>query len=396
MKETTRRAVLYVRLSDTDSTESLADQEQRCRNLAKANGWEVVHTACENDQEPPGTSNHTNRPRKQRRSHASAYKRQKILLPNGKRELRTIRPEFRRVLDMLTTGQADALVALDLDRVARDPRDLEDLIDAVESTSPRIPVASVTGSLKLANDADVTMARVLVAMANKSSRDTARRVSAARERNADEGTYAGGGYRPYGYADDLTLIESEAAITREMTEAIIAGRTLRSLAADLNLRKVPTGTSAPWSASKLRQILLGPRNAGISTYQGQERGTGKWQAIVSRDDWDECRLILTSPARRTQRGNQVRWQGSCIYRCGVCGSVLCSTLKAGRYQSYVCRERGCTKIKQAPVDALIREAVILRLSRPDAAGLLAPADDYASRGSVLAAERRKLRGKLTA
>jgi hypothetical protein len=52
------------------------------------------------------------------------------------------------------------LVALDLDRLARDPRDLEDLMDVVEASSPRIPVQSVTGPLRLDNNADVAMARV--------------------------------------------------------------------------------------------------------------------------------------------------------------------------------------------------------------------------------------------
>jgi hypothetical protein len=44
------------------------------------------------------------------------------------------------------------LLALDLDRIARDPRDLEDLIDVVESHTPHVPVESVTGSLRLANE----------------------------------------------------------------------------------------------------------------------------------------------------------------------------------------------------------------------------------------------------
>jgi site-specific DNA recombinase len=69
------------------------------------------------------------------------------------------------------------LIPLDLDRAMRDPRDLEDLIDLIEQSSPRIPVESVSGSLRLANDADVTVAQVMCAVANKASRDTARRAS---------------------------------------------------------------------------------------------------------------------------------------------------------------------------------------------------------------------------
>jgi hypothetical protein len=60
-----------------------------------------------------------------------------------------------------------------------------------------------------------------------------------------------------------------------------------------------------------------------------------------------------------------------LYRCGKCGSGVCSSLKEGRYQFYVCRWGSCTKIGQAPLDALVTEVVL-----------------------QLAAEQLRLRGKL--
>src|SRR5258708_6350194 len=52
----------------------------------------------------------------------SAFKRRRIALPDGRAELRTVRPGFRRALAMLADGRADGLIALDLDRAMRDPR----------------------------------------------------------------------------------------------------------------------------------------------------------------------------------------------------------------------------------------------------------------------------------
>jgi site-specific DNA recombinase len=69
------------------------------------------------------------------------------------------------------------MIAYDLDRAVRDSRDLADLIDT--KVLAGFQVKSTTGSLRLGNDADITMARVLVAMAKKSSADTARRVKRA-------------------------------------------------------------------------------------------------------------------------------------------------------------------------------------------------------------------------
>ena len=139
------RVVLYVRISsDPDGLEKGVDrQEADCRALAVALGWDVARVFREND--------------------TSAYKKKTITLPTGERVRRVVRPEFRDMLGTLARGAADAVIAYDLDRAVRDPRDLEDLIDA--KVLAGFGVRSVTGSLRLENDADIAMARVLVDLA---------------------------------------------------------------------------------------------------------------------------------------------------------------------------------------------------------------------------------------
>src|SRR3954452_11158457 len=192
-------AAVYVRISDDRAKDAagVGRQEQDARALAERLGWQVGPVIVEND--------------------TSAYKRGKVALPNGRHELRLLRPGFRQLLDLIVVGHVDGMIAYDLDRTARDVRDLEDLIDAVEQRTPRLPVESVTGSLRLANDSDVTMARVMVAIANKSSRDTARRVTRKHEELAAEGKPNGGGFRGYGYtAVGHEVIEEEAGVVREI------------------------------------------------------------------------------------------------------------------------------------------------------------------------------------
>ncbi|WP_460946381.1 recombinase family protein [Okibacterium endophyticum] len=107
-----------------------------------------------------------------------------------------IRPQFRAMLKHLADSQAQVVVAYDLDRAVRDPRGLEDLIDA--KVLGGFTVRSVTGSLRLDTDSDVAMTRVLVAMANKPSADTARRVARAAKQQAIEGAWHGGKV-PFGH-----------------------------------------------------------------------------------------------------------------------------------------------------------------------------------------------------
>ncbi|TSB31549.1 recombinase family protein [Streptomyces benahoarensis] len=87
-----------------------------------------------------------------------------------------LRPEFRQLLADLANGVIDGVIFYDLDRLVRQPRDLEDLIDIVEYV--KRPVTGATsGRMNLINDSDHHMARMMCVMALKSSEDTARRVA---------------------------------------------------------------------------------------------------------------------------------------------------------------------------------------------------------------------------
>jgi site-specific DNA recombinase len=362
---TPKRAVLLTRISDARNgdTAGVTDQEADLRKRAAQLGWGIVKVIPENN--------------------TSAFKRRTVVLPDGNKALRTYRPGFREALELLQSGQADGLLALDLDRIARDPRDLEDLIDVVESRRPRIPVESVTGSLRLANDADVSMARVMVAIANKSSRDTARRVSRARLRQAEEGHPRHGGLRPFGYEPGgLVIRESEAIEIRRAADAILAGVSLRQVTADLRRRGVQTVTGVPWSTGTWKDILLRPRNAGLVVYAGEivEGVTAAWQAILPRETWEAVVSVLTDPNRRTSPGNTPRWLGSLIYRCGhpACfGLDPPSTLRVGTsgkrpQPAYRCFTHAHLTRVARPLDAYVSEVLCARLSRSDVADLLPP------------------------
>ncbi len=375
-----QNALVLARISDArDGDEhGVTHQTGDGQKLAKRIGWKVgperTHVLIEND--------------------TSAFKRKMVRLPDGSTALRTVRPKFRQALAMLADGRADGLIALDLDRACRDPRDLEDLIDVVEGRNPRIPVESVTGSLRLANDADVTMARVMVAVANKSSRDTGRRVASSHSARATDGKFRGGP-RPFGFEPDgTTLIPSEAAEIRAASTKVLDGQSLRSIVADLREREVPTVTGTEWSVRSLRGILLRARNAAITVYKGEETGTADWPAILEEDEWRAVVAILTDPGRKTSPGNQPRHLGSLIYQCGVCndGTTLIVSGRQGR-STYYCDENHLRRVV-GPVDDLVASALIARLSNPDAAAELLHPDEDGPDVRALHTEASRLRSKL--
>ena len=400
--------IILARLSDVrdDDERGINGQIDDAYVYARRLGWGIgpraTHVIIENTEAGDGLRG------------VSAFKRKKISVPGyGWPVLRTVRPGFRRALDMLADGRADALLAVDLDRAMRDPRDLEDLIDVVEAGRPRIPVESVTGSLRLANDADITMARVMVAVANKASRDTARRVTRARLRQAMDGQF-GGGKRRYGFEPDgVTIREDEAAELRSAADAILAGVSLRQVTASLRDRKVPTAAGGTWDPKTLRDMLLRPRNAALLVHRPAAKGRAgpvyddseivgraPWAPIIAESSWRAVCAILSDPARRNGPGSTPRYLGSGIYRCGKCADGTTLMIQHGRYTCTPGRQKNDLPMADrrshlaraaARVDAFVEEVIMAWFERDDAADALPPAPGGQVDSAALRAEETSLR-----
>lgn len=345
-----RRAGAYVRISDAreEDTAGVDRQEADCQALAERRGWAITEVYPEND--------------------TSAFKRRRVELPDGKTALRVVRPAFRTLLDDLAAGAIDALVAYDLDRIARDPRDLEDLIDVVEQN--KIPTAAVTGSLDLSTDAGITMARVMVALANKSSRDTSRRVARKQLEMAEQGAPGGGGIRTFGYdRTGMVVVEAEAQIVREMARRILdEDATLTALARDLTERGVPTVQGAPiWSSRSVHSAVTKARNAGLREHNGEIVGKATWPAILDEQTWQDVRLVLAGRAAGHTTKLQ-RWLNS-VLLCSLSDHPLVGGRAPHKGHRYWCNtvRGGCGKIaiNAQDTERVVTEMILGYLKRPD-------------------------------
>ncbi|CUR54202.1 hypothetical protein NOCA2140025 [metagenome] len=351
-----RNAALLVRISDDRAGDAagVGRQESDARTMAERLGWTVSEVFIEND--------------------TSAFKRRTVTLPDGSTAMRVLRPEFRRLLDLIGLGQVDGLIAYHLDRVARDPRDLEDLIDVVERT--RIPVETVTGSLRLASDSDITMARIGVAIANQSSRDASRRIRRKHDELAEQGKYAGGGARRYGYEKDGTTIrEAEAEVIRLAARRVLAGETVSSVCKYLDANLYLPVKADRWSTKTLHDILRSPRIAGLRVHRGEVVGEADWPAILDRPTWDAVVATLHARGSGAVRPELVRWLNGLLF-CGLCDHGLIGAHVAAGKWRYWCnthRDDGCgkiaingpgveTEVSRQVCEYLIRPDVVTRLS----------------------------------
>ncbi|MGH3916795.1 MAG: recombinase family protein, partial [Pseudonocardiaceae bacterium] len=347
-----RRAAIYCRISDDREGDGLgvARQEADCRERADRLGWTVAGLYVDND--------------------LSAF--------SGK-----VRPEYRRMLDDLRLGCIDAVLAWHTDRLHRSPRELEEFIDVCEAAGVAVETVKA-GPVDLSTPAGRAVARTLGAWARYESEHKAERIRRKALELARAGKISGGGPRPFGYERDrMTVRESEAEVIRECVRRILAGEAVRTLARDLNSRRVGTSTGGQWSAQTLKRMLASGRISGQRDHHPRSRTATKrplvgeivadavWPAIISKEDTARLRAILMNPKRRLTPSTPRRCLLTGVLRCAGCGGPMCGRPREDGRMRYVCNKmpgnNRCGKIYvlAEPADAHVIRMVQVALDSPE-------------------------------
>lgn len=332
--------MIYCRISQDRGGEGAGVQRQRadCQALADELGWTVVDVFTDND--------------------VSAY--------SGKQ-----RPEYARMLERLSTGTLGGLLAWHTDRLYRSLPDLADLVRVCDENSVDIRTVKA-GRIDLSTPSGRLNASMFASIARYEVERSAERIKAAKDQQALDGKFRGGP-RPFGYeADGVTLRETEADALREAADQLLRGVTLMAITRQWKDRGLKTARGVEtWTVTALRKVLVRARNAGLVEKDGVIVGPAQWPAIFDVDTLHAVRAVVTDPSRRTSVSYERAHQGAGIYRCGKCGGPMkVYTMGASsgrRYKSYRCVDRPHLSARKEPLDDFVRDVVIERLSRADAA-----------------------------
>jgi site-specific DNA recombinase len=270
----------------------------------------------------------------------------------------------------LEAGTVQGIVVYDLDRLARQPADLERIIKTYDCKP--LVFATVQGDIDLSTPDGRTMARVMVAFANKAGMDTARRVARQKLEKATNGV-GFSNYRPFGWNEDrLTLNEPEAEILRQAARDVLAGTGLFVICGRLNRQGIKTARGNVWKTHAMRRVLRAPRIAGFAVYQrelltdsGGNPVRGKWEPILDEATWRAVDNILGNTKSRVERkpGGLL----TNIARCGKCGAGMIVARKKGTFY-YLCRgpdSGGCagTGISGPRLEAQIKDLLFAYLDK---------------------------------
>lgn len=349
------RAIIYVRQSLDRTGDATAVERQRlaCQQLCDMRGWQVVEVLVDNDQSAT----------------------------SGKR------PAFATLLTRISSRACDVVVVYHLDRLVRRLDQLEQVITLCEDTN--VKLATVSGDIDLSTDAGRLVGRILASVARGEVERKGKRQRDANRQRAESGQPHAGGHRAFGYTQDgMQLVEAEAEAVRSACSQILGNGSLRGIAAQWNAQGLTTGKPrwgkhagepSRWTAPGVREVLLNSRYAGIRTYQGEEF-RGDWPAVVSEETYRAVAALLTDPSRRPPAPYGVALLTQ-VAVCGVCGATVHSggggrrsadIDQSKRYRVYRCSENSGRHITRRadPIDELVKQLVVARLARPDAAELV--------------------------
>lgn len=333
-------ACIYCRMSEDREGGGLGVDRQRedCEALAASLGLTVVRVYTDND--------------------LSAY--------SGKP-----RPGYQQMLEDLRTGLYGSVLAWHTDRLHRSPRELEEYIDVCEPRNVQTRTVKA-GALDLTTATGRMIARQLGVQARYEVERMVERQRRARDQKVQRGEYCGGP-RPYGWEKNgITPVREEIAVIREVADAVLAGASIRALAADLNERGLFTSTGARWDGGTLTRMLKRARNAGILQHRGEEAGPSKWDAAIDEPTWRSLRGVLDDPSRIPTASNVRKHLGSGLYLCGVCGEGLTSFSKGGgKPAKYKCRKNNCVLRDLVLLDKWVQSFLLRRLGEPNAAEMFA-------------------------
>jgi site-specific DNA recombinase len=281
------------------------------------------------------------------------------------------RPQFRRMLADIEAGLLHGVVVWDLDRLYRQPRELEDFIDLADDH--HLVLATVTGDVDLATDNGRLFARIKGAVAKAEGERKSARWKRSNEQGAEAGRWTAS-YRPFGYSWAGEPFEPEATAVREAYRDVLSGKSLRAIALDWNAAGlttpnrtkdgIVTHAGKSWTNLQVRRTLTNPRYAAQRVLRGQIVGNGAWTPLVDEDTWRGLCALLRDPARAVCTTFEVAWMGAGVYRCGRCGSPMATGYDKHGKRLYRCKASAHLTRRADQLDLHVQAWFLERCAQP--------------------------------
>ena len=263
-KQRNEHAALYIRVSTQLQAEegySLEAQQERLHAHCTAQGWTVAA--------------------------------QHVYVDAGVSGKSTDRPAFQAMLQAAQQGQVQRIVAMKLDRIARNVREFLATVDQLKAWG--CDLVLVKESFDTSTPHGRFALTMFAAMAELEASTITERVMTGKQQKASKGGYNGSRI-PYGYTyagGAWTINQEQARIVRRIFKRFIAGEPLRVIAAHLNDEGIPSPSRACWSHPGIRHMLANGFYAGLAEWDTVS-GKGEQPAIISVATYEKAAAKLAT------------------------------------------------------------------------------------------------------
>lgn len=278
------------------------------------------------------------------------------------------RPGFERLKVGARSGDFHAVIAFTADRLWRNLKDLNDVINIVETTPHRFAVHAVKGGvLSLDEPNGKLVARILGSVAQGEVELKSLRQARAHEQAFQNGKFPGGplpfGYRLGAHPGELVIDKTERDVLHRIAQGILSdGWGITK--ATVEIRKMLPNRCGKMKPVALRGILTGPTVAARREYlpvaamlQGKTVGTvgpAVWEPVFDDKTWYSLKAELNK-GRKPKLGRPQRTSLlSGLLICVWCGGKL--TYSVQSYKCSVTGGCGGMGISTKPIEAQIMKA----------------------------------------
>ena len=222
-----------------------------------------------------------------------------IYIEAGESGKTTDRPAFKEMLRAARDGQISRIVAIKLDRVARNTRAFLALVD--ELTSINVDLVLVAESFDTGTPQGRFALTMFAAMAELERSTITDRVMSGKRQKATVGGF-NGAPAPYGYTyanGEFAIDLDRATVIERIFAEFVAGATMADIAQRLNGDGTPTARGGTWASATIRAMLRNGAYAGLSQWDGVESESATYPAIVDHDTYTAAdrRLRALKPGK---------------------------------------------------------------------------------------------------
>ena len=216
----------------------------------------------------------------------------------------TNRAAFQRMMEAAQGGQIRRIVAMGLDRLARNVRDFLITVDNLAEWG--CDLVLVKESFDTGTPSGKFFLTMSAAMAELEASTIAERLASGRKQKATHGGYCGG-RTPFGYRFNegrFVVDDREAATVCDIFVQFNAGASLKAIAGLLNKADVSSQQGKQWHASTIRYLLSNGFYTGLEGYNGQKPVEANHTPIIARDIYNTAQLRLDALRPGPARGSK--------------------------------------------------------------------------------------------